>query len=129
MQLGFLNEAKELYELLLVTYPNEGELKVSLAEILIEMDKESDAISYLDSIQEDDPDYPRALLILADLYQMQGLVEVSENKLRQAKQLLPDESIIDFALGELYASEGKNNEAIKFYEELLNRGKTLIAGV
>lgn len=129
LQLGFLNEAKELYELLLVSYPNEGELKVSLAEILIEMDKESDAISYLDSIQEDDPDYPRALLILADLYQMQGLVEVSENKLRQAKQLLPDESIIDFALGELYASEGKNNQAIKFYEELLNQGKTLIAGV
>lgn len=128
-QLGFLNEAKGLYEYLLSFYPNEGDLKVSMAEILIEMDQEEDAISLLDSIQQDDPEFPRALLILADLYQMQGLVEVSENKLLQAKKLLPNEPIIDFALGELFASEGRNIEAVKYYESFIAYGKETIAGV
>ncbi len=45
-----------------------------------------------------------ALLLEADLYQLQGMPEVSERKLLQAKELLPDEVIIDFALGELYLS-------------------------
>ncbi|MGE8204323.1 tetratricopeptide repeat protein [Heyndrickxia sp. NPDC080065] len=129
LQLGFLNEAKELYELLLSLYPNEGEIKVSLAEVLVEMDNEEEAINYLDSIHESDPEFPRALLILADLYQMQGLVEVSENKLLQAKEILQDEPIIDFALAELYASLGRNAEAIKLYEALLTTGEDTFAGV
>ncbi|MED3780934.1 tetratricopeptide repeat protein [Heyndrickxia sporothermodurans] len=129
LQLGFLNEAKDLYEYLLALYPNEGELKVTLAEILIEMDNEEEAISYLDSVNETDPDFPRSLLILADLYQMQGLTEVSEYKLLQAKEILPNEPIVDFALAELYASLGRNIEAIKFYEELIVSGNDTIVGV
>ncbi|MEK5523318.1 hypothetical protein B5V89_08025 [Heyndrickxia sporothermodurans] len=129
LQLGFLNEAKDLYEYLLALYPNEGELKVTLAEILIEMDNEEEAISYLDSVNETDPDFPRSLLILADLYQMQGLTEVSEYKLLQAKEILPNEPIVDFALAELYASLGRNIEAIKFYEELIVSGNDTFVGV
>lgn len=128
-QLGFLSEAKELYEYLLISYPEEGELKIALAEIFIELDKEEEAITLLDSIHDTDPDFPRALLILADLYQMQGLVEVSEYKLLTAKKLLPEEKIIDFALGELYASVGRDIEAIKCYEALISAGEESIAGV
>ena len=39
LQLGFIDEAKELYEHLLVLYPGEGELIVSIAEILIDCDQ------------------------------------------------------------------------------------------
>lgn len=129
LQLGFLIEAKDLFAYLLSLYPDEGELKVTLAEILIEMDNEEEAISYLDSVNEADPDFPRSLLILADLYQMQGLAEVSEYKLLQAKEILPDEPIVDFALGELYASIGRDIEAINYYEELIVSGNETIAGV
>ena len=44
----------------------------------------------------------------ADLYQLQGMPEVSERKLLQAKELLPNEVIIDFALGELFYQQGRN---------------------
>jgi tetratricopeptide (TPR) repeat protein len=127
-QIGFLNEAKELYEILLQTYADEGELKILLSEVLLDLDQEDQAISYLDSIAEMDPDYPRALLLLADLYQMQGLVEVSELKLQKAKDVLPDEPIIDFALGELYASSGNYVDAVKYFELLLGNGHETIAG-
>lgn len=109
--LGFLNEAQQLYKDLLASYPDDGELVILMAETLIDMDNEEEAILYLDRIPETDPDYPRALLLLADLYQMQGLYEVSENKLMEAASLLPEEPVIHFALAEFYASCARYAEA------------------
>ncbi|WP_374054167.1 tetratricopeptide repeat protein [Rossellomorea sp. FM04394] len=126
--LGFLDEAKELYENLLQYYPGEGELLIELAEVLVEMDNEEEAINKLAELDEKDPIYPRALLLLADLYQIQGLFEVSEQKLLQAKRLLPDEPVIDFGLGELYSETGRFLEAIRHYQTLIQNGTTEIGG-
>ncbi|PKR85900.1 tetratricopeptide repeat protein [Heyndrickxia camelliae] len=127
-QLGFLQEAKELYEQLIHTFPDEGELKILLSEVYLDLDQEDEAIAQLDTIMETDPDYPRALLLLADLYQMQGLLEVSERKLLEAKEILPEEPIVDFALGELYAASGNYVGAIQYYRAILNQGHETIAG-
>ncbi|KPL59782.1 tetratricopeptide repeat protein [Rossellomorea vietnamensis] len=126
--LGFLEEAKELYGNLLQYYPGEGELLIELAEILVEMDKEEEAIETLAELDEGDPTYPRSLLLLADLYQMQGLFEVSEQKLLQAKKLLPHEPVIDFGLGELYSETGRFLEAIRHYQTLIEKGTTELGG-
>ncbi|MCA1063176.1 tetratricopeptide repeat protein [Rossellomorea sp. AcN35-11] len=126
--LGFLEEAKELYENLLEYYPGEGELLIELAEVLVEMDNEEVAIEKLSELDENDPIYPRALLLLGDLYQMQGLFEVSEQKLLQAKKLLPDEPVIEFGLGELYSETGRFLEAIRHYEALIQKGTTSLGG-
>jgi tetratricopeptide (TPR) repeat protein len=127
-QLGFLEEAKELYENLLLFYPGEGELIIELAEVLVEMDKEEEAIEQLSQLDEGDISYPRALLLMADLYQMQGLFEVSEQKLLKAKELLPNEPVIHFGLGELYAETGRFLEAIRYYSHLIESGTTEIGG-
>lgn len=127
-QLGFLEEAKTLFEVLLEKYPEEGEILVFLAEIHLELDNEEQALALLERISEQDPTFPQSLLLLADLYQMQGLFEVSEQKILTAKKLLPNEKIIDFALGELYAEQGKFVEAVEEYEKVLI-DQTEIAGV
>lgn len=127
-QYGFIEEAKNLFERLLESYPEEGELLVLLAEAHIDLGKEDEAILVLERINLDDPSYPQSLLLLADLYQMEGLYEVSEQKLLQAKSILPNEVIIDFALGELYAEQGKFLEATKAYEKVL-KIEDSIAGV
>jgi tetratricopeptide (TPR) repeat protein len=116
---GFMEETESLIESLLKNYPDEGELHVLLAETRIELGKEEEAMLSLEKVKNDDPAFPQALLLLADLYQMEGLYEVSENKLLEAKRILPDESVIDFALGELYAHQGKLAEAIQYYETVL----------
>ncbi|MDQ0213687.1 tetratricopeptide (TPR) repeat protein [Oikeobacillus pervagus] len=128
-QLGFLEESRELYEILLNKYPDEGELQILLAEVLVEMDQEEEALSILEQFSESDSFYPRALLLLADLYQMQGLFEVSEQKLLKARELLPKEPIIDFALAELYMEQGRFSEAIPYYEKILKQGENELAGV
>ncbi|PLR77149.1 hypothetical protein CU633_11395 [Bacillus sp. V3-13] len=127
-QFGFLSEARALYENLLQAYPDEGELLVLLAETCIELGDEDEAMLALEKVSPADPGYPQALLLLADLYQMNGLYEVSEQKLKNAKQLLPNEVVIDFAMGELYAEQGKVTEAIRAYEAVLLQ-ETEIAGV
>ncbi len=125
---GFLEEARELYELLHEKHPENSEIKVQLAETFIELNEDEFAYSLLESIPASDPSYGAALLIEADLYEMQGLYEVSERKLLQAKEILTDEPIIDFALGELYLSLGRFVEAANCYEKLLEVGKTSLAG-
>jgi len=104
---GFLEEAGILFETLLKDYPDEGELLVLLAEISMEAGDEEKAMLTLERISESDPAFAQSLLLLADLYQMQGLYEVSERKLLEAKKVLPEEVIIDFALGELYSEQGE----------------------
>ncbi|MHC0036123.1 tetratricopeptide repeat protein [Pseudoneobacillus sp. C159] len=127
-QLGFLEEAKALFEVLLKKYPEEGEILVNLAEINLDLGNEDLALDFLEKISEYDASFPQGLLLQADLYQMQGLYEVSEHKLLKAKEILPNEKIIDFALGELFREQGKLIEAIQAYELVLKE-KTEIVGV
>src|SRR5690625_4648547 len=115
---GFFEQAIELLEELLIKYPQEGEIISLLAEINIELEKDDIAIDLLNSIRTDDPFYAHSLIQLADLYQAQGLFEVSEQKLMEAKHQYPDEIVIDFALGELLFSIGQTSRAIPFYERV-----------
>jgi len=127
-QYGFLEEAKALVEKLLEIYPEEGELLVLLGEILVEAGEEEEAILVLEKISEQDVHFGQSLLLLADLYQVQGLYEVCERKLLKAKELLPDEVIIDFALGELYSDQGEIIKAMNAYKMVLKE-ENEIAGV
>lgn len=127
-QFGFIEEAKALIEDMLKVFPEEGELLALLGEILIEAGKEEEALLVLDRINERDACFPQALLLMADLYQVQGLYEVSERKLSKAKEVLPHEVIIDFALGELYSEQGEITKAIEAYQKVLKE-ESEIAGV
>ena len=120
-QFGFLEEAKSLIENLLEIYTDEGELLVLLAEILIEAGSEEQAILVLERISLEDPNFGQALLILADLYQVQGLFEVCEQKLLTAKKTLPHEIVIDFALGEFYRDQGELTKALSAFRNVLKQ--------
>lgn len=122
---GFLDEAEKILTELLKKYPHESDLKLSLADIYIEKEDDASAINVLAEMEEDDPAYVQALLQLADLYEAQGLFEVAEQKLFAAKQKLPNEVIIDFALGELFYSIGEFNKAVIYYEKVGKEHDTL----
>lgn len=118
-QLGLVDRAKHIVEDLHLLYPEESDITLLLAEIYMELDHEEQVIQLLNTIDSSSPDYPRCLVLLADLYQLQGLSEVSEQKLLEAKRIIPDEKVIDFALGELYFHLGKYKKAIAYYETVL----------
>lgn len=127
-QLGFLEETKSLLAQLLTSYPEEGELLVLYAEACLELGLEEEAMLTLEKVCNTDHSFPQSLLLLADLYQMQGLYEVSEQKLLLAKKTLPNEILVDFALGELYLEQGRFTEAIRMYELVLKE-EDEVAGI
>lgn len=126
--LGFMEEAKELFEELLKRYPDEGEILFSLAEVSTELGQEEEALLYLEKIDQEDPMYPGALLLLGDLYQGMGMEEVSVQKLKEANRILPDEPIVKFALAELYYQQGHFRSAVELYSSIL-KNETVINGV
>ncbi|MFB1049321.1 tetratricopeptide repeat protein [Paraliobacillus sp. JSM ZJ581] len=117
-QWGMLEEAKMILLGLVQQYPEESELKLMLADIHIDLEEDQEAIELLNRFNSTDEDYLAVLVQLADLYQTQGLFEVAEQKLLEAKQLDPSEVLIDFALGELSLSNGEYQKAIPYYEKV-----------
>ncbi|OEH93439.1 tetratricopeptide repeat protein [Bacillus solimangrovi] len=116
---GLLDEAKVLIDELVLLYPDEGQLYIDRAEIAIDLEEEEEALEYLLEVKEEDTAYVQALFLMADLYQMQGLDEVAEQKLLEAKKKAPNEVIVDFGLGEFYLSRGDYNKSIPYYERVL----------
>ncbi|MEY8444893.1 tetratricopeptide repeat protein [Enterococcus ratti] len=129
LALGFLEEAKRIYEQLLSQYPENDEWNIPLAEIAIEDNEMDRAFEYLERISKESKEYPQALVAIADLYQVIGIPEVSEAKLKEAAALLPEESLIQFALAELYFSVDRFKEAAMIYERLLTIGVDEFSGV
>lgn len=118
-ELGFLEESEQLYQNLLADFPEEEGIKISLAEIAIENDDIGRAQTLLNDILPSSDVYVQSLLTQADLYQQLDIPEVSQQKLREAKLILPDEPLIDLALAELFFSIEDYNDAVPIYEELL----------
>ncbi|WP_375180149.1 tetratricopeptide repeat protein [Enterococcus rotai] len=129
LSLGFLEEAKLVFDHLVTIFPEADGLNLPLAEIAIENNLIDDAFVYLEKVDKDSDSYVQSLLVTADLYQVIGIPEVSEAKLKEAQRLMPDEPLILFALGELYFSNGQFQESATAYQELLNGQVSEISNV
>lgn len=127
--LGFLRQSQRTYLKLLERYPDEDQLKTSLADIAIDEGNNDEALSYLEQISADSDAYLQSLLVAADLYQTQELFEVSEQKLLEAYKIAPDEPVVLFALAEYYYMMGQFETAIPYYFDLIKSGETNFAKV
>ncbi|WP_438835147.1 tetratricopeptide repeat protein [Streptococcus pluranimalium] len=115
--IGFLPQAKRIYDQLRSQYPD---VNLNLAQIVAEDGDFEAAFLYLDAIDSESEDYVNALVIMADLYQMEGLAEVARDKLEQALAL-SDQPLIRFGLAEMQMEVGDFKEAIANYAALDNR--------
>lgn len=120
--LGFLKQSSRTYKKLLDKYPDADELRIGLADVLIDEGQIDEAINYLSTIKEDSASYLESLLVMADLYQTEELFEASEQKLLTASSIAPNEPVILFGLAEFYFNMRQFKQAIKYYKELLLQG-------
>ncbi|MBM7542522.1 tetratricopeptide repeat protein [Amphibacillus cookii] len=118
LELGLQEDASTVLEPLVEAYPQEKELHLTLAEIYIDLEQDEKALNLLEEIEPSSDHYLPALLASADLYQTQGLFEVAEQKLIEAKQSAPDEPLIDFARAELAFSLGEYQKAVTHYQKV-----------
>lgn len=127
-QLGFLNETKQVYNHLIDIHPEDDELKIYLAEIEIEDGHELDALDLLHSIDSASEMYPQSLLVQADYYHLNGLPEVSLQKLEGAEKILEDEPVIKFAIAEVHFTIADYQNAINKYNYLVEQGIEEVSG-
>lgn len=116
-RIGFYHQAKRIFNKLAPDFP---QVNLNLATIASEDGELEEAFGYLEKIDSTDSWYVNALLIKADLYQMEGLPDVAREKLVEASQLSED-PIITFGLAEIDFELGNFSQAIKEYASLDNR--------
>ena len=115
--IGFYPQAKEIYLKIVEDFP---EVHLNLAAIASEDGQIEEAFAYLEEIQADNDWYVSALLLKADLYQMEGLTDVAREKLLEALTYSEDPLLI-LGLAELDSELENYQEAIQGYAQLDNR--------
>lgn len=123
--IGFLNQAKTIYKKERASFP---EVNINLAQIAAEDGDIEAAFTYLDAISPDSDAYLSALLVMADIYDMEGLADVAREKLLLASQI-SDEPLVTFGLAEIEMELGHFSEAIKKYAKLDNRDVLEMTGI
>ena len=115
--IGFYPQAKEIYLKIVEDFP---EVHLNLAAIASEDGQIEEAFAYLEEIKSDSDWYVSALLLKADLYQMEGLTDVAREKLLEALTYSEDPLLI-LGLAELDSELENYQEAIQGYAQLDNR--------
>ena len=115
--IGFYPQAKEIYLKIVEDFP---EVHLNLAAIASEDGQIEEAFAYLEEIQADSDWYVSALVLKADLYQMEGLTDVAREKLLEALSYSEDPLLI-LGLAELDSELENYQEAIQGYAQLDNR--------
>ena len=122
---GFVSAARFYYQQLQQHYPND-EFLVALAELATDEGDYDEALDLLLQIEAHSSAYVPALLALADVYLILDVPEASEQKLLEAKRLLPDETVIDVALAEYYFAIGSYQQARIAYEALQHQSQQVL---
>ena len=115
--IGFYPQAKEIYLKIVEDFPD---VHLNLAAIASEDGQIEEAFAYLEEIQADSDWYVSALLLKADLYQMEGLTDVAREKLLEALSY-SDDPLLILGLAELDSELENYQEAIQGYAQLDNR--------
>lgn len=123
--IGFLPQAREIYLQERESYP---EVNINLAQIATEDSDIEGAFLYLDAISPESEAYLSALLVMADIYDMEGLTDVAREKLLLASKI-SDDPLVIFGLAEIELELGNFNQAIKEYAKLDNREILELTGI
>lgn len=118
LQYGLNPQGLKVFTRLFELYPEEPDVLAYYIECLIDDNQHDKAIEVLHNT----PLTVERLMLEADIYQQQDMLEVAIEKVKQAYQLSSEDPIISFALAELYYFDGQYLPAARNYEYLIQSG-------
>lgn len=118
LQYGLNPQGLKVFSRLFELYPDEPDVMAYYIECLIDDNQHDKAIEILHST----PLTVERLMLEADIYQQQDMLEVAIEKVKQAYAMSSEDPIISFALAELYYFDGQYLPAVRSYEYLINNG-------
>ncbi|WP_411841811.1 tetratricopeptide repeat protein [Salinicoccus sp. HZC-1] len=124
VQAGAINEAERIFHHLHSHVEHDDEVLAYLTDIYIADGKLDEALSLTNQA----PKTKTVLMLKAEVFQQLNMNDVSIKLIHEAKAI-EDEPILDYALAEIHYQEGDFQEALRFYEALLNQGIDELNGV
>lgn len=118
LQYGLNPQGLKVFSRLFELYPDEPDVMAYYIECLIDDNQHDKAIEILHNT----PLTVERLMLEADIYQQQDMLEVAIEKVKQAYAISSEDPIISFALAELYYFDGQYLPAARSYEYLINNG-------
>src|SRR5699024_8625733 len=114
MQLGDTIHALNIFEYLYSVVGHDDNLLSYIVEIYIVDNRLDDALLLINDAEKT----PTVLMLKSELFQQMNLNDVALKALYEAREL-SDDMVIDFAIAELLYYKGDINDAIRFYQNVL----------
>ncbi|HLR39316.1 MAG TPA: tetratricopeptide repeat protein [Jeotgalicoccus sp.] len=114
MQLGDTIHALNIFEYLYSEVGHDDNLLSYIVEIYIVDNRLDDALLLINDAEKT----PTVLMLKSELFQQMNLNDVALKALYEAREL-SDDMVIDFAIAELLYYKGDINDAIRFYQNVL----------
>lgn len=114
MQLGDTIHALNIFEYLYSVVGHDDNLLSYIVEIYIVDNRLDDALLLINDAEKT----PTVLMLKSELFQQMNLNDVALKALYEAREL-SDDMVIDFAIAELLYYTGDINDAVRFYQNVL----------
>ncbi|MDN6069976.1 MAG: tetratricopeptide repeat protein [Lactococcus plantarum] len=118
--MGFSQESRQVYDKLTNEQLDQTDIILNLAEMKIDDGDLEGALALLYQVDAADENYVAALVMIADIYQLDGVWEAALEKLQEARSLT-DSPLVVFAIAELYYNQSNWQEAINYFAKLSQR--------
>ena len=118
-----LAEAKKVFEMLLVRFPENPDVKLATADFYLQLKLPGNAIPHLENlVNSADEQLPRktllkALTILGGCYALQKQYDKAEKAWQVLSEMEPDNARVLFNLGLLYQNQHQYGKAVGYYEK------------
>ena len=118
--MGFSSESRQVYEAISQENTANTDIILNLAEMKVDDGDLDGALALLYQVASTDDNYVAALVMIADLYQLDGVWEAALEKLQEASTL-SDSPLVSFAIAELHYNQANWQEAIDYFAKLSQR--------
>ena len=118
--MGFSSESRQVYEVISQENTANTDIILNLAEMKVDDGDLDGALALLYQVTSTDDNYVAALVMIADLYQLDGVWEAALEKLQEASTL-SDSPLVSFAIAELHYNQANWQEAIDYFAKLSQR--------
>ena len=118
--MGFSSESRQVYEAISQENTANTDIILNLAEMKVDDGDLDGALALLYQVASTDDNFVAALVMIADLYQLDGVWEAALEKLQEASTL-SDSPLISFAIAELHYNQANWQEAIDYFAKLSQR--------
>src|SRR5574337_2064099 len=108
--MGFSSESRQVYEAISQENTANTDIILNLAEMKVDDGDLDGALALLYQVASTDDNYVAALVMIADLYQLDGVWEAALEKMQETSTI-SDSPLVSFAIAELHYNQANWQEA------------------